>query len=372
MEEHHQDISNFANAFKSGVKQRSKKWVAEKSHSIGGSEIASLFGSNSYQDAFALLKRKVGLDNFSGSTATQWGTFFEPCTERFVEIDQSTTIVGSDIFINQKRSGVPRHGNSPDGYCVMKIDGVPMPVLIELKAPYTRVPDGKVPKHYIPQLWSGIHMSPAWKGVYVDSAIRLCDMGDLGFNGRYLEEYHISRHRIKPQWPEARAWGVSAIYLPQKGFMELHADENLATMVNYIYKQGNGEPIDLSGIPSQMINWILSYCINGDLEYRHSDPQWGDRTTNEVVDAFPTTNLLGYLPWKFMQVEYVVVDGKEDFAEKAGRLTEEFYRAVYPIREAEDTLDAYMRFCAQTPVFCGQKQKKRKEEDLLSLLHASK
>lgn len=366
----HQNLVDFASLFKGSVKQRSKAWVAEKSHGIGGSEIATLFGMNTYQNSYDLLSRKVGLEEFYGSTATQWGTFFEPCTERFVEIDQSTTIVGSDIFISRKRSGLPRHGNSPDGFCVVEIDGEPMPALLELKAPYSRIPDGKVPKHYLPQLWSGLWVSPTWKGVFVDAAIRLCGREDLGFSGVYLEDYHVSRHRKKPQWPSARAWGVTAVYLPQRDFLEAQAtmDENLSVMISYIQQQGCGEGIDLSELPHQMINWIFRYCTSGELEYKHSDPQWGERSVNEVIDAFPRENLLGYLPWKFMQVEYVVVDVKTDFAEKAAPLLEEFFQEVYPIREANNKAEAFMQFCARTPVFCGQVQKK--EKDPLDLIRA--
>jgi hypothetical protein len=338
MEEYQKIFEDFVESFKGGPKQGSLEWVSGRSCSVGGSEIAVLFGMNPYQKPIDLLARKLGLDKFNGNEACWWGTFFESCTERFVELDLDTKIVGTDIHVNHRQSGLKHHSNSPDGYCIVKIDGKPFPVVLELKAPHGRIPDGKVPRHYLPQVWSGIWTSPAWCGLFVDASIRLCTLDDLDGTGKYREDYHISSHKKKPQWDSIRAWGMTAIY---RG---AHVnDMELTALLEYIAIKGCNEWADLGMLPKQLVGWLLKHCTNHNLEYQHSDPQFGDSTDtiNDLVEKYNRDDLLGFLPWKVMQVEYVVVPPNPDFGERAAPLLEEFFEEVNKIRASGDICEGY-------------------------------
>lgn len=360
--EHEEILAMFVASFRGGAKQRSKQWLADKSHSVGGSEISTLLGMNEYQTAYDLLERKLGIETFSGSVATRWGTFFEPCVERFVELDLDTKVVGSDIHVGSHRTGVPFHGNSPDGFCVVEISGERMPVLIEMKAPYSRVPNGKIPKSYEPQLWSGVWVSPVWKGLFVDAAIRLCRWDDLGANGRYLESFNVSRHKNKPQWQSPQAWGMSAFYLPVG-----ERTEQMEEILRLCAALGGGAWVDLAELPDQMINWLME----DDWRVVHSDPQWGAQTPNEVSAGFEQEDLVGVLPWKVMQVEYVVIDPKPEYDQLVGPVLSEFFAALGQIRAAENREQGLAEFCAANARFCGQEKKKKwapEQQNLLAMI----
>jgi hypothetical protein len=63
--------------------------------------------------------------------------------------------------------------------------------LLEFKCPLSRRPDGGVPKQYLPQLWSGLAVSPvAHAGLFVDVVFRKCALADLGPGPEYDREYH--------------------------------------------------------------------------------------------------------------------------------------------------------------------------------------
>ena len=137
------------------------------------------------------------------------------------------------------------HANSPDGYCVLAVEcsaegfavvdwarrreGAPppagtytaiLPALVELKAPYSRIPSGRVPKHYAPQLQSGlVFCEAAAVALFLEVVYRLATLPQLGDGTRdYCAAYHRGDAKKAP-WPDGApvAWGVTAVYAPYIG-----------------------------------------------------------------------------------------------------------------------------------------------------------
>ena len=165
---------------------------------------------------------------------------FEDINTRFIEIDCGTKVKGDDIWVP---SVIPGHKSSPDGYCVltcvpdpenegdMKIwttdeppplGAIPFVALLEEKCPFRRQPKNKIPRYYLPQVWSGLTVCPiADMGLFIDMAFRKCCLLDLGPNPRYDLEYHnrdIPKDKSKPsRYKETQpiAWGLIAVWAPR-------------------------------------------------------------------------------------------------------------------------------------------------------------
>ena len=238
-------ISDHINAHADGPRQRTEEWLALKDGIVGGSELATIMGLNPYSSREKLLARKIKLDAWSSpGIACWWGTMFEPVSERLVELECGTRVVGTDIHITNSDI-IKYHGNSPDGYCVLLLervgnewqiacdptqaldegrDLVHLAALIELKAPYRRLLKGQVPKYYVPQIWSGLLLAPAMSiGLYAEMVYRLCSLDQLGPTPDYSIEYHggdkrtLRKNGGAPIWEKPLGWGITAVYAPLLG-----------------------------------------------------------------------------------------------------------------------------------------------------------
>lgn len=240
-------LARFVAQHSGGARQRSNDWLAGRKTLIGGSEVAALMGRNAYMSKEALVAKKAGLRPFTGNTACRWGTLFEPVIEAVVEIDCGTRLMGTDISVAAPRSSGLQglHANSPDGYGVVALylddgdgvwrlratdaetaeaaDGLPIChiiALFEFKCPFRRLPSApsakkSVPGHYLPQVWSGLAVSPvAHLGIFVDAVFRKCSLDSLGVGAEYDHEYH--RECGSAHWDGGPvAWGLIAVFAPR-------------------------------------------------------------------------------------------------------------------------------------------------------------
>ena len=204
--------------------QGSPKWLEFRSGAghrpptFGGSEIGSLFGVNQYQSKEQLIATKLQITKFEGNTATRWGNLFEEVLFGVVDYLYSckTYETGSIPGLRDTNGDVIQ-SYSPDRLGIVGksnfismtkmldpnliIDKIvkPLPdeliVLMEGKCPYSRVPDGKVPKQYSLQPLLGACTIPIVDVcLYVDGMFRLCSLADfylsdgdlaIGFIGIY-------------------------------------------------------------------------------------------------------------------------------------------------------------------------------------------
>ncbi len=174
---------------------------------IGGSEMATLLGLNPYETKEALLQfKETGEKGFISNLACKFGTLMEPISIRIFEIMNETEVTGRGIcLVDRNINGVIF---SPDGISYMAVDeglnilpfdhesSLFMPVLLEIKCPFRRIPSPIMPSYYVPQIQTGlICMEIASHAVFVDNLIRVCSYGDL-VHGGYNKRIHRDREEI--------------------------------------------------------------------------------------------------------------------------------------------------------------------------------
>ena len=413
-------------------RQRTAGWLAKKAGSIGGSEIAALMGYNPYSSFDEVVASKVGVRTFTGNIACQWGTMFESAIERFVEIDCGTRLAGTDISVPAPaHSGLRgRHANSPDGYGVITLfaprrdEGEPVwrilstdaatraaaegrptkrvIVLLEFKCPYRRQPKGEIPKHYKPQLWSGLALSPiAHLGIFVDAAFRKCALWNLGPETGYDWSYH--RERKIAHWGGPIAWGLTAIYAPRldapvkngelaAGDSVAGDDDDLEEVISQVntgappinaayeawhlhYKnfgipfespqeaarEGRPfapDPIDFGDCEKSVFETMMLHLDKKRFRAEHFGPCYPDgrgaalRTGREIgaaVDGLAARApahhyLLGVVPWKIFEVDYAFVERREGFLAEIAPLVHSCLDMADRFRAEEDPARAYFTY----------------------------
>lgn len=432
-------------------RQRTGSWLLEKRFSVGGSEIAALMGWNPYNSFEQVVAAKAGVQKWDGgSVACWWGTMFESAIERFVEIDCGTRLAGTDISVPAPESSglLGLHANSPDGYGVVSLflndedewqllttdaetraaaEGRPQKriiALLEFKCPYRRRPRGDVPKHYQPQIWSGLALSPiAHMGIFVDAVFRKCALWNLGPTAGYDRAYHLER--TNPDWTTPIAWGLTGIYAPRLdaprggnddsaagdgGDLAAEDDDIAAFASEASTTTAAGMPVDAAyeawllhykefGIPFESaeeaaragrpfrpdpvdfgecqkstFETMMLHLDQGRFRAEHVGPCTADgrgaplRTDREIgaaVDRLaanppPHHFLLGVIPWKILEVDYVFQERRPGFLEEVGPLIRECLDMAARFREAVDPAREYYNYLAdkrQAHIAAGGKPK---------------
>lgn len=400
------ELRDMVNAHKGAPRQRSQAWYDNKAFLVGGSEISTLLGINPFSSRLKLLARKAGLDSPGApGIACWWGTMFEPVTEALVAIGFACPVIGTDIHIHSE--ALPAHANSPDGYTIVPFeaaadgsgawdicldpvaailrgaDVVPVAALVELKAPYSRIPKGAVPAYYVPQLLSGMALSPAAAtGIYVEAVYRLCSFGQLfGAPDAYARNYHAKDAKAKkqPLWAAPVAVGLTAFYAPRAGTRRARgAPSSMAAGARGadqvcidLLTRGCEMRVDEISPGSDTIdvgeaadaeparfNALMQFVDSGEVTVRHSAPVMCDRGEDPVppLKAFMAAveggagggggggahhYLLGYLPWKVFQVDYHQVRKDPDFIEQIREPVEDFMEDLLDLTSAADPAAAY-------------------------------
>lgn len=168
--------------------QGSKEWAGERQ--IGGSDTSSVLGQGYYgRGLFDLVKEKIFGSSFDGNVATRFGRVMEEVTRKFIEKLFNTIVWEFKSLPNQLKYT----SYSPDGVTVLKLFNKIMMLLLEFKTPMSRIPDGKIPKEYLPQIKAGMCAIPMVEGaLFVNSMIRLCALADLKYNFDYNTRLHKS------------------------------------------------------------------------------------------------------------------------------------------------------------------------------------
>lgn len=176
--------------------QRSAEWYLLKQKTIGGSEVATVLGLNPFKKPQGLIAEKIGLPGtaFNGNIATRWGNLFETVTKDYTAklLKMTTTIKETGSI----EGVVERQRYSPDGLGVVKLktgEGTYdyFIVLFEFKAPFRSIPDGKVPKQYLPQVLTGmLTIDIVETGIFVNNCYRKCALPDINFDVSYDTVFH--------------------------------------------------------------------------------------------------------------------------------------------------------------------------------------
>lgn len=176
--------------------QKSAEWYKMKQKTIGGSEVATVLGLNPYKKPEGLIAEKIGLPGteFNGNIATRWGNLFENVTKeystKFLKMTTSIKEAGSIEGV------IERQRYSPDGIGVVKLKTVEgtydyFIVLFEFKSPLRSIPDGKVPKQYLPQVLTGmLTIDIIETSIFVNNTYRKCPLADINFEVKYDTVFH--------------------------------------------------------------------------------------------------------------------------------------------------------------------------------------
>lgn len=125
------------------VEQRTPEWFTLRDNMLTASDVASAIGKNPYKSRKALLKEKTGSSKkFTGNFITEWGCKYEPEAIKMYEKLYKNTVYETGLYQHDVHTFL---GASPDG---ITHDGK----LVEVKAPYKRKIEHKIPDYYYPQV----------------------------------------------------------------------------------------------------------------------------------------------------------------------------------------------------------------------------
>ena len=151
--------------------QRSEEWLNGRKLTIGGSELSKLSSPNNRR---ALIEERLGIKKrFDGNTATRWGTVLEALSTIYLSKLFNVEI----LEFGSIPSDVKSFKYSPDGLACFPDDKIK---LIEIKNPFSRVPNGKIPASYKPQVYGGLDAVPlADSLLYCDFLVKRCSLSEL-------------------------------------------------------------------------------------------------------------------------------------------------------------------------------------------------
>lgn len=142
-------LKTWASQFPQPV-QKSEEWKAQRASYCTASQHAAAMGRCPYKSRRDALRQYGGVigTEFTGNIATRHGEAHEDdAVAKYEKIrNVKVHLFGMVPFLNNSTW----LGGSPDG---VTSDGI----LIEVKCPYRRNPNGTVPAHYMPQIQSMMH-----------------------------------------------------------------------------------------------------------------------------------------------------------------------------------------------------------------------
>jgi len=394
-----EDICNYFVDNYQGFAQRSEEWHKTINITVGGSEVAKLMGTSAESKAYTLAKEKLaalmGAPRWAGVPACWWGSLFEDALALVVGEDLGGTVVGDNICIQ----AVPGHRNSPDGYIVAAVENKTKVLrardiklsnkldstlnyeilLLEFKCPISRYPvENEVPSQYIPQLLSGLAVSPdASRGLFVDAVFCKCAFADfddvntevqstevqstevqstevqstevpninmsMKHDTDYHKCFHDCQHICRSNTPYA--WGIVKLYT-------VPDTTNSISLLNYDLKSikylPNSNIIDLGAANTAIFNKALQDISEKRLVAVHCRPTIAgnitkiedvvdytseltsldtSETTSELTSEL-TSSLVAIIPWKLAPPVYCIVNRQEGFLESLQPLITKIHKSV--------------------------------------------
>lgn len=146
--------------------QGTDEWLEERKTLISASDCGAAMGVDAYTTPKKLLRKKCGLEPpFRGNKFTEHGHKYEDIAAQLYQTKHLKHIHFFGL-IKHKNQNIPI-GASPDG---IREDGV----MLEIKVPYSRVPNGTVPPHY---------------EVQTQVQMEVCDLNENDFYECKISEY---------------------------------------------------------------------------------------------------------------------------------------------------------------------------------------
>ena len=324
--EKEKQILEFVEKHRGAPLQRTPAWVSMRRSVVGASELAALVGMSPYGnfESVALKKSRTYSSSFS-TPACWWGTIFEDVAVKFAEHEFMTKIHGTNICVIPPE-GTPLHKKhvvSPDGYGVVDFvkqkknwallrkrvawqfepgRRVPMAALFEFKCPHRRHPKGFVPRHYLPQVWAGLDISPfANIGLFCEMVARKCSKAEFSVWGAFDTRYHFNY-----DWGREIAWRVSGVFRSE-------ASEVL---------------IDYGAAPVEEFDKMMGDAVDGqECRIVHSQLFASDLGEMDGGGGFV---MVGFFYWKVFRYDVHIVKRNPGFMEKCTPLICEYLAHATP------------------------------------------
>jgi hypothetical protein len=223
-EEAKKKLDEYITTLEASPIQKSKEWYAVKQKTIGGSEVATVLGINPFKSAKSLVAEKAQIlkTPFNGNIATRWGTLFEDVTRKWVEMVLS---MGTIVETGSIEGCIKRQRYSPDGLGIVKFEDKWYIVLFEFKSPLRSLPDGKIPKYYLPQIKTGMITIPIVDtSIFVNNCYRKCLFKDIGFDVKsesglftikFDNKFHPEKKRITKAQKITNVYACGMIFFYQ-------------------------------------------------------------------------------------------------------------------------------------------------------------
>jgi hypothetical protein len=182
-------LGTFLGSIQESPAQRSPEWYELRKTTIGGSEVATIMGMNPYNNVRQLIGGKFGVNKFHGNIYTRWGNLFEHVTEKWAEV--LMPIPDGIKEAGSIEGKIPGQRYSPDGLGVVNLNGEWYVILFEFKAPFSTLPNKKIPKHYRCQIQTGLMtIDVADFAVYISNSYRKCSLKDFQWDSEYDRQFH--------------------------------------------------------------------------------------------------------------------------------------------------------------------------------------
>jgi len=329
-----------------------------------------------------LLAQKIGLTRFNGNTATRWGKLLEEVTRQWSELvlcmeDEIKETGSVEGFVKNQRY-------SPDGLGIVELDGKHQIILFEFKAPLGLLPNGKVPKHYLPQILTGMASMPfVSKSIFVNNCYRKCPLSDLNFESTYDEKFHagdFKKRKAGLRKSEVKGVGLIFFYttdVRETLYKKYVHDED--AVINWEEPMGrpqaytrdidydllfSEELIDFGAsdkfarlLDMYDVNDVSAYyatikmnraavndmpiCQDQLIEFEETDVNFTAYFNNKLKHFLRFCTLhnykpIGYLPWKLMVSDIIVVERDVLWEEQAKIRIEEAITFLEQIMSADD------------------------------------
>lgn len=176
--------------------QRTEPWYLARQNSITASEAGSALGVNPYETVEQYIEKKALSIPTPPNKAMAWGTLLEPVAAEWYK----TTFAEPVVFYNMPLLVHPRYdwiAASPDGLLVSEDHSTGL--LVEIKCPLNRRPNGTVPRHYWMQMQFQMEVCDMDACEFID--MRITDVSRPEFaNGCLYKDGTIALDRSSIDW----------------------------------------------------------------------------------------------------------------------------------------------------------------------------
>ena len=227
------------NISKDEASQRTAEWYKQRNACITASAIHGILSNSKYKrDKFIL--EKCGESQYFRSKYTDWGNQYEPVAVNVYEQLRNVKIYDAPLLTHMI---YPFIGASSDGFVLDKNNK--RGYLIEIKCPYSRIPNGKIPIHYWEQPQIQMEVCKIDKCIFFDCKFREVKEEEIPKESR-IEIPKESRIEIPKE---------SRIEIPKE-----HGKEFWGCMIEVFNKEKNDKEYiynsKLNGTLQQYQKWI--------------------------------------------------------------------------------------------------------------------